>query len=200
LIIVIDNYDSFTYNLVQYLGSIGQEVQVIRNDVITVKQLEKKNPSRIIISPGPGWPKDAGISLEVVQMFAPRIPILGVCLGHQSIGEAFGGVIVKAPQLMHGKASLIFHDHKDNDDNKDNVENKNTLFKDIPNPFSACRYHSLIIDPESMPDCLETIAWTKEQDIMAIRHKNYPTYGMQFHPESILTEQGLNLIKNFISI
>jgi len=200
LITVIDNYDSFTYNLVQYIGSLGQEMQVIRNDVVTLEQLEKKNPSRIIISPGPGWPKDAGISLEVVRMFAPRIPILGVCLGHQSIGEAFGGVIVKAPQLMHGKASLIFHNHKDEKDNKDSKDSKKTLFKDIPNPFSACRYHSLIINPKAMPDCLETIAWTQEQDIMAIKHKNYPTYGMQFHPESILTEQGLNLIKNFLSM
>lgn len=187
MIIVIDNYDSFTYNLVQYLGELGAKQQVFRNDKITIKEIRELSPERILISPGPGYPKDAGISIQVIKEFAGKVPILGVCLGHQAIGEAFGGKIVQAKRLLHGKTSMIHHDGK-------------TIFKGLPNPFEATRYHSLIIERESLPECLEISAWTKENEIMGIRHKEYKVEGIQFHPESILTKEGKHLLKNFLNL
>jgi anthranilate synthase/aminodeoxychorismate synthase-like glutamine amidotransferase len=185
MLLMIDNYDSFTYNLVQYLGELGEEIEVFRNDKISIEEIEKLNPEVLVISPGPGTPQDAGISLEVIQHFTGKIPILGVCLGHQCIGESFGGKIISAPTLMHGKTSLIRHTGKE-------------LYKDIPNPFEATRYHSLIIERESLPDCLEIDAWTEEQEIMGVRHKEEPLFGVQFHPESILTREGKVLLNNFL--
>jgi para-aminobenzoate synthetase component 2 len=187
MILVIDNYDSFTYNLVQYLGEMGEEIEVFRNDKISVPEIEKLAPEALLISPGPGTPKDAGISLDVLHHFAGKIPILGVCLGHQCIGEAFGGKIVLAPRLMHGKTSLIHHNNKN-------------IFHEIPNPFEATRYHSLIIDNDSLPECLEVTAWTDEKEIMGVQHKSYLVTGVQFHPESILTMEGKRLLKNFLTL
>ena len=185
MLLMIDNYDSFTYNLVQYLGELGEEIEVFRNDKISIEEIKKLNPEVLVISPGPGTPQDAGISLEVIQHFTGKIPILGVCLGHQCIGESFGGRIVSAPTLMHGKTSSIHHTGQE-------------LYKDIPNPFEATRYHSLIIDRERLPDCLEINAWTEEQEIMGVRHKEEPLFGVQFHPESILTKEGKVLLNNFL--
>jgi para-aminobenzoate synthetase component 2 len=187
MILVIDNYDSFTYNLVQYLGELDQTLEIRRNDEITLAGIEKLAPERIVISPGPGAPKEAGISIDLVRYFAGKIPILGVCLGHQAIGEAFGGEVVRAGRLMHGKTSPIFHDNK-------------TLFKGLPNPFEATRYHSLIIKKETLPSSLEISAYTAEDEIMGVRHKEFLIEGVQFHPESILTTHGKDLLKNFIRL
>lgn len=184
---MIDNYDSFTYNLVQYFGELGEEVIVFRNDEITIKEMDQLKPEMIVISPGPCSPKEAGISVDVIRHFAGKIPILGVCLGHQSIGYAFGGEIVKAKCLMHGKTSLIFHDGK-------------TIFSHIENPFEATRYHSLAIKRESLTNEFIISAWTVDGEIMGIRHKKYIIEGIQFHPESILTREGKKILKNFISI
>ncbi|MFS1516791.1 aminodeoxychorismate/anthranilate synthase component II [Bacillus sp. SCS-151] len=185
MILMIDNYDSFTYNLVQYLGELGEELVVKRNDEITVKEIEELNPNFIMISPGPCSPNEAGISLETIQYFAGKIPLFGVCLGHQSIAQAFGGDVVRADKLMHGKTSQIFHNQK-------------TIFTDIENPLTATRYHSLIVKRETLPDCFEITSWTEEDEIMAIRHKTLPIEGVQFHPESIMTAFGKRLLKNFI--
>jgi anthranilate synthase/aminodeoxychorismate synthase-like glutamine amidotransferase len=187
MILVIDNYDSFTYNLVQYLGELGAELQTYRNDKITVSEIKKLGPEKIVISPGPGYPKDAGISIPVIKEFAGKVPILGVCLGHQAIGEAFGGKIVQAKRFMHGKTSQIKHDGK-------------TIFKGLPNPFTATRYHSLLVERSSLPDCLEISAWTDQDEIMGIRHKEFKVEGIQFHPESILTVEGKKLLGNFLKL
>ena len=183
MIIVIDNYDSFTYNLVQYLGELGQELRVFRNNRITIPEIEAMRPARIVISPGPGVPRDAGISEKVIEAFHKTIPILGVCLGHQGIGEVFGGSVVRAPTLMHGKTSPIFHDEK-------------TIFRDLPQGFPATRYHSLIVT--NIPSCLEVSAQTGDGIVMGLRHREYPVEGIQFHPESILTNAGKQLLSNFI--
>ncbi len=187
MLLMIDNYDSFTYNLVQYLGELGQDIKVFRNDKITIKKIEKMNPERIVISPGPCTPKEAGISIKVVQHFAGKIPLLGVCLGHQSIGAAFGAKIVNAPRLMHGKTSMIHHDGK-------------TIFKGLPNPFEATRYHSLIIKKETLSDDFIITARTSRGEIMGIRHKKLLVEGVQFHPESILTKAGMPLLGNFLKL
>ena len=187
MLLMIDNYDSFTYNLVQYLGEMGEEIRVFRNDQISTGEIEQMHPDRIVISPGPCTPKEAGISVELIKMFSGKIPILGVCLGHQSIVEAFGGDIVRAGRLMHGKTSMIHHDEK-------------TIFQHLPNPFEATRYHSLIAKRETLPDCLEITAETKEGEIMGIRHKEFRVEGVQFHPESILTKAGKDLLKNFLKL
>ena len=187
MILLIDNYDSFTYNLVQYFGELGARLKVYRNDKITLTQIKRLRPKHIVISPGPGRPDAAGISKSVIKEFAGKIPILGVCLGHQCIGEVFGGKIVGAKRLMHGKTSLVYH-------------NKSDIFTGTKNPFTATRYHSLIIERKSIPDCLEVTARTKEDEIMAIRHKEYMIWGVQFHPESILTNEGKKLLKNFMRI
>ena len=187
MILMIDNYDSFTYNLVQYLGVLGYEVEVRRNDKITLDEVEKMRPERIVISPGPGTPQSAGITIPIVERFYQRVPILGVCLGHQAIGASFGGQVVRAGKLMHGKTSEISHDGK-------------TIFHNLPDPFSATRYHSLAIDRESLPDCLEVSAEAEDGEIMGLRHRQYPVEGIQFHPESILTNVGMNILKNFLSI
>jgi len=187
MILMIDNYDSFTYNLVQYLGELGEKLEVYRNDKISIDVIEKLAPDKIVISPGPGEPKDAGVSKKVVENFTGKIPILGVCLGHQVIAEAFGAKIIRADRLMHGKTSQINHDGK-------------TIFKDIQNPFTATRYHSLIIKKDTLPDCFLVSAKTDEGEIMGIRHKVYPVEGVQFHPESILTSSGKQLLKNFLSL
>lgn len=184
---MIDNYDSFTYNLVQYLGELGEDIRVFRNDKITIQEIERMNPEKIVISPGPCTPKEAGISIELIQHFAGKIPILGVCLGHQSIGAAFGGEIVRAPRIMHGKTSMIYHDQK-------------TIFQDLPNPFEATRYHSLVIKKETIPDCLEITARTESDEIMGVRHKDVIVEGVQFHPESILTKVGKDLLRNFLKL
>lgn len=185
MILMIDNYDSFTYNLVQYLGEMGEELIVKRNDEITIGEIEQMQPKYIMISPGPCSPNEAGISLSVIEHFAGKIPIFGVCLGQQSIGQAFGGDVVQAARLMHGKTSPVYHDGK-------------TIFEGIPNPFQATRYHSLIVKKETLPDCLEVSAWTKEGEIMAIRHRSLPIEGVQFHPESIMTESGKELLQHFL--
>ena len=187
MLLMIDNYDSFTYNLVQYFGELGQDLKVYRNNKITIAEIEKMNPDRIVVSPGPCTPKEAGISIEVIRHFAGRIPILGVCLGHQSIGDAFGGVVIRAPYLMHGKTSMIHHDGK-------------TIFKGLPNPFEATRYHSLIIKRETMPSVLEVSAWTDDGVVMGVRHKQHKVEGVQFHPESILTGVGKDLLRNFLKL
>jgi anthranilate synthase/aminodeoxychorismate synthase-like glutamine amidotransferase len=186
MLLVIDNYDSFTYNLVQYLSEIGQEVRVVRNDEIAAADIAGLAPSHIVISPGPCTPNEAGISLEVIRTYAGKIPILGVCLGHQSIGQAFGGKVVRAPRVMHGKTSQIFHDGKG-------------LFTGLPNPFEATRYHSLVIERTSVPDSLEVTARTADQEIMAVRHRTLAVEGVQFHPESFLTTCGKDLLRNFIA-
>ena len=186
MLVLIDNYDSFTYNLVQCFGQLGITPIVFRNDKISVNELEELRPTRLVISPGPCTPAEAGISCAAISAFAGRIPILGVCLGHQSIGQVFGGNIVHAPRLMHGKTSPILHDNRG-------------LFADLPNPFEATRFHSLVIAPESKPECLELSAWTAEGEIMGIRHKEFIIEGVQFHPESILTGDGLHLLQNFLN-
>lgn len=187
MILMIDNYDSFTYNLVQYLGELGAELTVRRNDKITLDEIEKMKPARIIISPGPGRPDDAGISMDVIKKFAGRMPILGVCLGHQCIGQVYGGKIVRAKKLMHGKTSKIRHNNRE-------------LFKGISYPFEATRYHSLVIEPKSLPKCLSVTAWTYEKEIMGLRHENLPLWGVQFHPESILTLEGKKILENFLKL
>jgi anthranilate synthase component 2 len=192
MLLMIDNYDSFTYNLVQYFGELGVEVQVFRNDQISITQMEKLNPDQIVISPGPCTPNEAGVSVEAIKHFAGKKPVLGVCLGHQSIGQAFGGKIVHAGAIMHGKTSMICHKGIG-------------VFRDISNPFEATRYHSLVIEQQSLPDCLEVTAWTETEsgeldEIMGVRHKEYPIEGMQFHPESILTEHGHKLLQNFLEL
>jgi anthranilate synthase/aminodeoxychorismate synthase-like glutamine amidotransferase len=184
---MIDNYDSFTYNLVQYFGELGEDIRVFRNNKITVQGIERLAPQRIVISPGPCTPREAGISVEVIRYFAGKVPILGVCLGHQSIGAAFGGDIIRAPRLMHGKTSQIFHDQK-------------KIFSGLPNPFEATRYHSLLIKRETIPDCLEITAWTDIGEIMGVRHKEFIIEGVQFHPESILTTAGKDLLRNFLKL
>jgi len=196
MIIVIDNYDSFVYNIVQYIGEINPDIRVFRNDKVTVEEIEYMNPSRIVVSPGPCTPYEAGISIGVIKKFARKIPLLGVCLGHQSLGAAFGGRIVHAGRLMHGKTSLIYHDGK-------------TIFRGLPNPFEATRYHSLLIERKSLPKCLTISAWTKEGEIMGLRLKSLPSSrfplptpaeGIQFHPESVLTKYGKKLLKNFLEM
>jgi anthranilate synthase/aminodeoxychorismate synthase-like glutamine amidotransferase len=184
---MIDNYDSFTYNLVQYFGELGEEIEVFRNDKISIPEIEKLNPEMLVISPGPGTPENAGVSLDMINHFKGKIPILGVCLGHQCIGAVFGGKIVSAPRLMHGKTSFIHHDGKD-------------IFQGLSNPFEATRYHSLVVEKKSIPDCLEITAWTDQQEIMGLKHKNYLVIGVQFHPESILTKEGKQLLKNFLNL
>ncbi|MEP6920021.1 MAG: aminodeoxychorismate/anthranilate synthase component II [bacterium] len=187
MLLVIDNYDSFTYNLVQYLGELGETVEVRRNDEISIAEIEAKRPDRIVISPGPGTPDDAGISLQVVEHFAGRLPLLGVCLGHQAIAQAFGGIVIRAPVLMHGKASAICHDGK-------------TIFAGLDDHFSAGRYHSLIVEKLSLPTCLEISAYTTDDTIMALRHREMKVEGVQFHPESILTNCGKKLLANFLRL
>jgi anthranilate synthase/aminodeoxychorismate synthase-like glutamine amidotransferase len=187
MILIIDNYDSFTYNLVQYLGELGAEIQVVRNDQTTIGAIEKQAPERIVISPGPKTPSEAGICLDVISAFAGRIPILGVCLGHQAIGQAFGGHVIRAPQLMHGKTSEIQHDGK-------------TIFAGLPNPFPATRYHSLIVERDTLPACLEISATTADGLIMGLRHRKMKVEGVQFHPESILTDAGKQLLGNFLRV
>ena len=185
MILMIDNYDSFTYNLVQYLGELGAEVMVRRNDAITLEEVSRMNPSAVVISPGPCTPAAAGISLPLLSHFADRFPMLGVCLGHQSIGAAFGGEIVRAERIMHGKTSPIEHDGR-------------TIFVGLSNPFDATRYHSLLVRRDTLPACLEVSAWTREGEIMGLRHRELPIEGVQFHPESILTSQGKRLLENFL--
>lgn len=185
MILVIDNYDSFTFNLVQYLGELGQQLRVVRNDAVSVGDIEALAPAFILISPGPGRPENSGIIIETVRRFAGRIPILGVCLGHQAIGAAFGGQVVRAPEIMHGKTSEIHHDGR-------------TLYRDLDNPFRATRYHSLVVSPDGLPDCLEVSARTADGVIMGLRHRSLRVEGVQFHPESILTEQGHELFANFL--
>jgi anthranilate synthase/aminodeoxychorismate synthase-like glutamine amidotransferase len=185
MILMIDNYDSFTYNLVQYFGELGKEIKVFRNDKISIEKIKKLKPEKIVISPGPGRPEDAGITCEVIKAFAGKIPILGVCLGHQAIGFVYGGRIINAKNLMHGKTSLVYH-------------NRKTIFKSIPNPFEATRYHSLLVEKKSLPQELEVIAWTKQGEIMGLKHKQLPVWGVQFHPESILTKFGKNILANFL--
>ncbi len=187
MILMIDNYDSFTYNLVQYLGELGQDLKVYRNDKITIAGIKKLKPDAIVISPGPGRPEDAGVSIDVIKELKGAIPILGVCLGHQAIGFAFGGKIIRAKDLMHGKTSLIYHTGE-------------SIFKGLPDPFEATRYHSLLVDTKAFPKELEVIAWTKKKEIMGLRHKKLPIYGVQFHPESIMTKEGMQLLKNFLSL
>ena len=186
MLLMIDNYDSFTYNIVQYFGELGEEVVTVRNDEITLAQIEAMAPERICISPGPKAPKDAGISLDILREFKGKLPILGVCLGHQAIGEAFGGKVIRAKQVMHGKTSLIAHTGEG-------------VFKDLPTPFTVIRYHSLAIERSSLPDCLEVTAWTDDGEIMGVRHKEFDIEGVQFHPESILSEHGHTLLKNFLT-
>lgn len=185
MLLMIDNYDSFTYNIVQYFGELGEDVRVYRNDEITIEQIEALNPDRICISPGPKAPAQAGISVEVLKHFAGKKPILGVCLGHQAIGEAFGGKVIRAKQVMHGKTSVIAHTGVG-------------VFKDIPSPFTVIRYHSLAIERASLPSCLEVTAWTDDGEIMGVRHRQFDIEGVQFHPESILSEHGHALLKNFL--
>ncbi|MCC7201958.1 MAG: aminodeoxychorismate/anthranilate synthase component II [Nitrospirae bacterium] len=187
MLLIIDNYDSFTYNLVQYLGELGQEMEVYRNDKIGIEEIEYLSPERIVISPGPCTPKEAGISVELIKAFAGKIPILGVCLGHQSIAEAFGGEVIRNYRLMHGKTSMIRHDGR-------------TIFAGLPNPFEATRYHSLVVKKETLPSCLEISAETDEGEIMGIRHREYKVEGVQFHPESILTTAGKDLLWNFVNL
>ena len=185
MLLLIDNYDSFTYNLFQYLSELGEEVVVVRNDKTTLEGIGRMEPQRIVISPGPSTPLQAGISNEVIRHFGSRLPVLGVCLGHQCIGYSYGGLIVQAPEIMHGKSSLIHH-------------NSQGVLAGLPNPFSAIRYHSLIVQREGLPDCLEVTAWADDGTIMGLRHRRYPVEGIQFHPESFMTEAGKDLLKNFL--
>jgi anthranilate synthase/aminodeoxychorismate synthase-like glutamine amidotransferase len=191
LVFVLDNYDSFTYNLVQYLGELGADVEVRRNDQVTVEEVEAMRPEKIVISPGPCTPREAGISIDLIRHFAGKTPLLGVCLGHQAMGEAFGGRVIRAPHLMHGKTSAVMHDNK-------------TVFRGLPMPMTATRYHSLIVEEKSLPADLEISAWTTEKDgtrtIMGLRHKKLPVEGVQFHPESVLTDAGKKLVKNFLEL
>lgn len=192
MLLMIDNYDSFTWNLVQYLGELGEDVRVIRNDEMTITALRALTPTAIVISPGPGTPNDAGVSLEIIEKLSGTMPILGVCLGHQAIGQAFGGKVVRAREIMHGKTSMIHHDG-------------NGVFRDVPNPFVATRYHSLVVEKASLPECLKVSAWTLHTDgaideVMGLRHKSLPIEGVQFHPESILTQYGHDLLRNFLSL
>ena len=191
MVFVLDNYDSFTYNLVQYLGELGAQVEVRRNDQVTIDQVDAMRPERIVVSPGPCTPHEAGISIELIRHFAGKTPVLGVCLGHQAIGEAFGGQVVRAPNLMHGKTSPVMHDNK-------------TVFQGLPMPMTATRYHSLIVEETNLPEDLEVSAWTTEKDgtrtIMGLRHRRYPVEGVQFHPESVLTDAGKKLVANFLTI
>ena len=191
MLLMIDNYDSFTYNLVQYLGELGEEVRVFRNDRVSIDEIKALEPARIVISPGPCTPNEAGISMALIEHFKGRLPILGVCLGHQSVGQVFGGRVVHAKRVMHGKLSQIHH-------------NDTSLFRGLDNPFTATRYHSLVVERDSLPECLEETAWTSEEDgtseIMGLRHREYPIYGVQFHPESILTRQGHELLRNFLEL
>ena len=187
MIVMIDNYDSFTFNLVQYLGELGEDIRVHRNDKITIEEIEAMFPDHIVISPGPCTPNEAGISMELIKRLGGKIPILGVCLGHQSIGQVYGGNVIRAENLMHGKTSLIYHDGK-------------TVFKGLPSSFTATRYHSLIVEKDSLPDCFEISAWTEEGEIMGLRHKEWIVEGVQFHPESILTEHGKRLLRNFLNL
>jgi anthranilate synthase/aminodeoxychorismate synthase-like glutamine amidotransferase len=187
VIAVIDNYDSFTYNLVQYLGTLGAEVSVHRNDAITVGGLEALKPQGLLISPGPGEPRDAGISEDAIRALAGKVPVLGVCLGHQALGEVYGGRVIRAGRLMHGKTSPILHKGRG-------------IFAGLDNPFDATRYHSLIVERETLPECLEVMAWTPENELMAVKHRDHETWGVQFHPESILTRSGLKLIENFLTL
>jgi anthranilate synthase/aminodeoxychorismate synthase-like glutamine amidotransferase len=188
MILMIDNYDSFTYNLVQYFGELNADMRVYRNDALTISQIETLKPEKIVISPGPGRPEDAGISVEIIQKLTGKVPILGVCLGHQAIGYAFGAKIIHAKKLMHGKTSRIEHDNRE-------------IFKNLENPFEATRYHSLAIDPKSLPPELEvTATTTDDKEIMGVRHKSLPLWGVQFHPESILTKEGMNILRNFLRL
>jgi anthranilate synthase/aminodeoxychorismate synthase-like glutamine amidotransferase len=187
MLLVIDNYDSFTYNLVQYFGELGADPMVRRNDAITIQEIAEMRPSKIVISPGPCTPHEAGISNEVIRRFGPATPLLGVCLGHQCMGYVFGGDVIRAPRLMHGKTSPILHDGEG-------------VFTGLPNPFEATRYHSLIVKRETLPDCLEITAETAEQEIMGLRHREFPIHGVQFHPESILTSEGRRLLQNFLDL
>ena len=187
MLLMIDNYDSFTYNLVQYLRELGEEVEVYRNDKISLAEIEALNPTRLVVSPGPCTPNEAGISVEAIKHFAGKLPILGVCLGHQSIGQAYGGKVVRADRLMHGKTSPVFHDNRE-------------LFVGLPDPFDATRYHSLLVERSSLPECLEVTAWTAEGEIMGVRHRSLPVWGMQFHPESILTVAGMDMLNNFLQM
>ncbi len=187
MILVIDNYDSFTYNLVQYLGELGAEMRVFRNDEITVAEAVALRPEKLLVSPGPCTPKEAGISCDMIREFGPRLPVFGVCLGHQSIGEVYGGQVVRADRLMHGKTSPMIHEGQ-------------SVFKGLPCPFDATRYHSLIVERESLPDCLKITAWTAEGEIMGFQHKEHPVHGVQFHPESILTVDGKKLLQNFLDL
>jgi anthranilate synthase/aminodeoxychorismate synthase-like glutamine amidotransferase len=187
VILMIDNYDSFTYNLVQYLGVLGAEVEVRRNDKVTLDEIETMKPERIVISPGPGIPQSAGITISMIERFHPKVPILGVCLGHQAIGAAFGGRVLHAARIMHGKTSEISHDSKG-------------VFRDLPDPITATRYHSLAVERESLPSCLEVSAEAEDGEIMGLRHRQYPVEGIQFHPESILTKEGMNILRNFLNL
>lgn len=187
MLVVIDNYDSFTYNLVQYFGELGAEMKVFRNDEITVEELRALKPSRICISPGPCTPNEAGVSCEVIKEFGPELPVFGVCLGHQSIGQVYGGKVIRAAELMHGKTSMIYHEGA-------------SVFKDLSRPFIATRYHSLIVEKDSLPDCLEVTAWTDDGMIMGLKHKEHNVHGVQFHPESILTDEGKQILKNFLEL
>jgi anthranilate synthase/aminodeoxychorismate synthase-like glutamine amidotransferase len=187
MVLMIDNYDSFTYNLVQYLGELGKDIRVYRNDETSADEVERLSPERIVISPGPCTPLEAGVSNEVIERFAGRVPMLGVCLGHQCIGHVFGGEVVRAPRLMHGKTSMIHHDGK-------------TIYRGLPDPFEATRYHSLIIRRETLPECLEITAETDEGEVMGVRHKEHVVEGVQFHPESILTRAGKDLLRNFLAL
>jgi anthranilate synthase/aminodeoxychorismate synthase-like glutamine amidotransferase len=187
MLLVIDNYDSFTYNLVQYFGELGADPVVKRNDAVTADEVERMRPGKIVISPGPGTPADAGISMDLIRRFGPKLPILGVCLGHQSIGEVYGGKVVRAERLMHGKTSPIRHDGKG-------------VFAGLPNPFEATRYHSLLVEKKSVPACLEVTADTAEGEIMGLRHREFPVHGVQFHPESILSKEGKDLLANFLKM
>jgi anthranilate synthase/aminodeoxychorismate synthase-like glutamine amidotransferase len=182
----VDNYDSFTYNLYQYLGQLGAETRVIRNDELSAAQALALRPERIVISPGPGTPDEAGITIDLIRAAAGQVPLLGVCLGHQALGQAFGGRVVRAAKLMHGKTSEIHHDGR-------------TVFRGLPDPFTATRYHSLVVDRESVPDCLEVSAWTEEGTVMGLRHRELPLEGVQFHPESILTHAGMDLLRTFVA-
>jgi anthranilate synthase/aminodeoxychorismate synthase-like glutamine amidotransferase len=187
MLLMIDNYDSFTYNLVQYLGELGEDVRVYRNDKISVEEIDALRPTRIVISPGPCTPKEAGVSVDTIKHFAGRVPLLGVCLGHQSLAVAFGGEVIRAERLMHGKTSMIHHDGK-------------TIFQGLPNPFEATRYHSLLVNRANLPDCLEITAETAEGEIMGLRHRTLGVEGVQFHPESILTAAGKDLLRNFLKL
>ena len=187
MILVIDNYDSFTYNLVQYLGVLGAETRVVRNDEVTIEQVEAMKPAKILVSPGPCSPTEAGISCDIFRAFGARLPVFGVCLGHQCIGQVYGGKVVRAARLMHGKTSPIHHD-------------STGVFADMPEPFEATRYHSLLVERASLPDCLIVNGWTAEGEIMGLRHRELPVFGVQFHPESVLTQDGMQLMRNFVEL